>query len=260
MVELQKRGLCAPTYPVAACTLRAIQIALANPVKKPVGEGSLGARGTMQMLHSACDLQESVEFGEFKLTMSEASQWVQLKQADDSPVDACDPKIRDFFVNAWDRVSDFVLAPPPGNLLEPMEKTQKIAQPVLTRWWLVGVAAASMKQHHRVVLGASQICINTNNPNAKPNKIASGLQSLMMQDVACLDMLFLALFHSNFLTKDFEWPQAVDAVASRGCGCQQTWIPFPANPPPMLFDANRSRRAQNSDRQKLVWRLRHKPK
>jgi hypothetical protein len=47
----------------------------------------------MQMTKGSHGLQESVVFGEFKLTMSEASQWAQLKQADDSPVDACDLKI-----------------------------------------------------------------------------------------------------------------------------------------------------------------------
>jgi hypothetical protein len=47
---------------------------------------------------------------------------------------------------------------------------------------------------HEATLRASQICVNMNNANAEPNKIASGLQSLMKQDVAHLDMLFLAQF------------------------------------------------------------------
>jgi hypothetical protein len=48
--QLKKRDLCSPTYLVASCTLHAIQIALANLVKKAMGEGSLGARTMMQML------------------------------------------------------------------------------------------------------------------------------------------------------------------------------------------------------------------
>jgi hypothetical protein len=125
MEELKRRNLCTPTYLVASCTLHAIQIALANPVKKALGEGALGARAMMQMLHSACDLQESMEFGEFKLVMFEASQWVQHRhQNGDLPADACDPKTRDFLVNTWDRVNDFAL--PPEALDELMEKIQKI--------------------------------------------------------------------------------------------------------------------------------------
>ncbi len=43
-------------------------------------EGSLGARTMMQMLHSAYDLQESMEYSEFQLVMEEAKQWVEDKQ------------------------------------------------------------------------------------------------------------------------------------------------------------------------------------
>jgi hypothetical protein len=75
--QLQKRGLCNATYLIASCTLHAIQIALANPVKKDMGEGPLGARTMMQMLHSAYDLQESMEFSEFRLVRDEAKQWVE---------------------------------------------------------------------------------------------------------------------------------------------------------------------------------------
>jgi hypothetical protein len=63
--ELKKRDLRTPIYLVASCTLHAIQIALANPVKKTLGEGALvGARTMMQILHSAYDLQESMEYSE----------------------------------------------------------------------------------------------------------------------------------------------------------------------------------------------------
>jgi hypothetical protein len=60
--QLTKKDLCSPTYLVALCTLHAIQIALANLFKKAVDKGSLGARIIMQMLHSAYDLQELMEY------------------------------------------------------------------------------------------------------------------------------------------------------------------------------------------------------
>jgi hypothetical protein len=63
--QLKKRDLCSPRYLVASCILHAIQIALANPVTKAMVEDSLGARTMMQMLHSAYDLQESMEYSEF---------------------------------------------------------------------------------------------------------------------------------------------------------------------------------------------------
>jgi hypothetical protein len=72
--QLQKRDLCSPTYLVALCTLHAIQIALVHPVKNAMGKGSIGARTMMQMLHSAYNLQESMECSEFRLVMEEAKQ------------------------------------------------------------------------------------------------------------------------------------------------------------------------------------------
>lgn len=72
--QLKKRGICTPTYLVAYCMLHAIQIALANPVRS-----LLGACTIMQMLHSACNLQKSVEFSEFWLAMEEVKQWVEQK-------------------------------------------------------------------------------------------------------------------------------------------------------------------------------------
>jgi hypothetical protein len=109
--QSQKRGLCNVPYLVGSCTLHAIQIALANPVKKAMGKGSLGARTMMQMLHSAYNLQESMEFSEFRLVMDEAKQWFeqQQKQTDCLPANIYDPKIKDFLVNTWNRVNEFAL-------------------------------------------------------------------------------------------------------------------------------------------------------
>ena len=89
-------------------------------------------------------------------------------------------------------------------------KIQKTPQPVLTRWWYVGVAAAFLKKYYQIVLRATQICININDSKSRPNKIASGLQSMMKEDIAYSDMLFLAQFHTGFLTEHFDWLQGED--------------------------------------------------
>jgi hypothetical protein len=231
--QSQKRGLCNATYLVASCTLHAIQIALANPVKKAKGEGSLGARTMMQMLHSAYDLQESMEFSEFRLVMDEAKQWIeqQQEQTDGLPANIYDPKIKDFLVNTWNRVNEFAL--PQGESDELPDKIQKIPQPVLTRWWYVGVAAAFLKQYCRIVLRATQIIINLNDSKSRPNKIASGLQFIMKEDIAYSDMLFLAQFHTGFPIQHFKWLQEEDEVA-KNPGL------LPTNPGPILSYGERS--------------------
>jgi hypothetical protein len=85
MEESKRRNPCTPTHLVASCTLHA--------AKKTLGEGKLERQNMMKMLHSACNLQECVEFGEFKSTMLEAALWVQQKQDGNSPMN---PKTRAF--------------------------------------------------------------------------------------------------------------------------------------------------------------------
>jgi hypothetical protein len=182
-------------------TAHAVQIALVNPVKKAIGEGSLKARAMMQMLHSAYELQESMEYSEFRLVMEEAKQWVEDKRNDSLPA-RYDPRIKDFLLNTWNRVNEFAL--PHGESEELPHKIQKIPQPVLTRWWYVGIAAAFLKKYFQIVLGATQIYFNINDSKSRPDKIASGLQSVMKEDIAYPYMLFLAQFHTDFLTQHFQ--------------------------------------------------------
>jgi hypothetical protein len=77
---------------------------------------------------------------------------------------------------------------------------------------------------------ATQICINVDDLKSGPNKIASGLQSLMRQDVAAYsdNELFLAQqFHTNFPTQHFRWLQEEDEVANNpGFRCQQILVRY----------------------------------
>jgi hypothetical protein len=107
------------------------------------------------------------------------------------------------------------------------DKIQKIPQPVLTRWWYVQVAAAFLKQYYRIVLRATQIIINFNDSKSRLNKIASGLQSIMKEDITYSDMLFLAQSHTNFLTQHFKWLQEEDEVVQNpGFRCRQILVRY----------------------------------
>jgi hypothetical protein len=209
--ELKKRNPCTPTHLVASCTPHAVQIALAKPVKQTLGEGALGVRTTTQMLHSAYDLQELMKFSEFGIKMEESQQWVEHEINDCSPEETHNPKTKDF-LNAWDKVNECVL--PHNNGKELPQKIQT-PQSVLTRWWCIGVCTAFLKSHHDIVLRATQIAININDSESCPNKIASGLQLLLKESVACSALLFLAQFHMNFLAQHFKWFQEEDEVAKK---------------------------------------------
>jgi hypothetical protein len=77
------------------------------------------------------------------------------------------------------------------------------------------------------VLRATQIIININDSKSRPNKIASGLQSIMKEHIAYSNMLFLAQFHLDFLTQHFKGLQEEDEVAKNpGFHCQQILVRY----------------------------------
>jgi hypothetical protein len=92
--------------------------------------------------------------------MEEAKQWVKQKRNDSLHPYRYYPKIKYCLVNTQKRVNEFAL--PLGESDELPNKIQKIPQPVLTRWWYVGVAPAFLKKYYHIVLRETQICININ--------------------------------------------------------------------------------------------------
>ena len=65
--ELLKVGVANPSrYVVIACTLHALQLAFANAMKGVYGEGALGKRNLLQLVHSCYDLQECLPGKEFQ--------------------------------------------------------------------------------------------------------------------------------------------------------------------------------------------------
>ena len=58
---LKDLNLTEEEYSVANCTLHALQMAFANPVKEIFGEGGLDRRNVMQLIHSCYDLQSCFE-------------------------------------------------------------------------------------------------------------------------------------------------------------------------------------------------------
>jgi hypothetical protein len=65
--ELGKLDLCSPVYFVAPCTLHGMNLIFANSVKAVFGEGGLGYRNAMQLLHCLYDLVGRYEHHELQL-------------------------------------------------------------------------------------------------------------------------------------------------------------------------------------------------
>jgi hypothetical protein len=200
---LRIKGLCDNYYLIASCSLHAIQLVLSNPVKAAFGEGDIEKANLLQMLHSVYDLQECVELGEFRGYFKQARSW--SKEFLHVPYTA--EKHNDFS-DAWALVKSFCQF----SFVDVMhiKEPQKVPAPVLTRWWYVGVAANYLWHHFLVVFRLTQTIINLHGSDSKPNKIASGLQSMMRSREFYTDLCFMRGFHLAFMNNHFKWLQDTD--------------------------------------------------
>lgn len=127
---------------------------LANAIKRAPGEGGLGKRNVMQMSHSVCDLQESVDIEEWRHALTRANEHClsfNANTADDKHFDVAHRKMMEF--------CEFEIKPidldanTTGTILAMMKA------PVLTRWWTVGVGADYLFACHLQMLGVCQMLI-----------------------------------------------------------------------------------------------------
>ena len=207
--SLNSRGLCNTNYKVAGCCIHTFQLTLKNPVEKVLGEGGLGMRNLLQMLHAVYDMQQSLEYEEFIEVMNESISFVKRVQAD-SDFDYGDSAYDVIFKERMDHVIDFYddfkchrfFFASKGKRSAAIKKMQA---PVLTRWWYVGEACKYVWKLFPVILKATQIVINVY--SGKPNKIASGLQPLLLERDIFTDLALVKCYHSAYFEKHLKWLQ-----------------------------------------------------
>ena len=211
--SLNSRGLCNTNYKVAGCSIHTFQLTLKNPVEKVLGEGGLGARNLMQLIHAVYDMQQSLEQEEFVEVMNESISFVKRVQADadfdygNSSYDAIFKERMEHVISFYDdfRSGRFFFAAKGKR-----SSTIKMMQaPVLTRWWYIGEACKYVWQLYPVILKATQIVINVY--SGKPNKIASGLQPLLLEQNLFTDLALVKCYHSAYFERHMKWLQgAID--------------------------------------------------
>jgi len=201
--ELSKLNLCAADCVIAACSIHALQLQLANAAKQVLGEGGLGKRNAMQMLHSLYDLQESMDVEEWRHALIIATDYCLAfddATADDKHFAVAYRKIKGYYqfeIIAVDRNAKLE-----GTLL------QKIQAPVLTRWWTVGVGADFLFSYYLQMLRVCQVIINRYKSDSRSNTIASGLYALMTDPNNLADLVLIKCFHYSFIRKHLDWMQA----------------------------------------------------
>jgi len=197
--ELDKLNLCAPDYIIAACSIHGPQLQLTNAAKRAIGEGGLGKRNAMQMLHSVCDLQESIGIEEWRHALMRANEhcvgFVDDKADNKHFAAAC------MMIEAC---YDFEVTPIDPEAYIAGTMLAMIQAPVLTRWWTVGVGASYSFKCYLQVLRVCQILINRCKSDSRTNTIASGLYALMTDPNSLADLVSMKCFHCSFIRKHLD--------------------------------------------------------
>ena len=203
---LHEKELCRNNYKVAGCTIHTFQLTLKNPVEKIFGEGGLGVKNMMQMLHAVYDMQESLEFQEYVEFTKE------LQQSGTEDFDYGEGVYDKEFGDRMSKLAGFYRDFQSVCFFEG-KKITKMPAPILTRWWYVGEGCSFVWQYYPAILKATQIIINVY--ARKPNKIASGLQPLLLEQEIFADLCFVKCYHSAYFKRHMKWLQSSEDLSNR---------------------------------------------
>jgi len=91
-----------------------------------------------------------------------------------------------------------------------MLKFKRLEEPVLSRWWLVEICAASFKESKGVLKKVMVAIRNSSPANSACNKITSCTLNLMMTPVIINDLEMLIAFHKALISPHFKFLQLGD--------------------------------------------------
>jgi hypothetical protein len=161
-------------YLVASCTIHNLMTSLTNPVTNLLGVGGLSERTTLQVCHCVYDLQKHYGLETFAK----------------------------FGEKAWHKLYPGVAFP------EVLGKT--LQEPVMSRWWTVAVASDILVTYWEFFKHVAGAVVSMTKTDQADNKIASGLYSLLGEDMLYSDTCLLADFHKDFLNLHLKFYQGTD--------------------------------------------------
>ena len=96
------------------------------------------------------------------------------------------------------------------------KKFRKIPQPVLTRWWFVGIAVRQLLEDWEIWKELMRVTRNDPLSNNKAlNDIASSNKSLMEEPMIISDLHLVAAFHNFWMVPHFTFLQRGDDIRKR---------------------------------------------
>ena len=178
--ELKKLDLCTPDFLVLSCSLHNLQTCLRNAVVEHLDEGG------------------KTEKGEFKRNVMQLLHGMYNVQ---TYLEGSELKQK------WNIIC---------HKLDITKKFKRLPQPVLTRWWYVGVCAACLLEDLEVWEALMQGIRNDPSSSGHAiNDIASSNKSLLQEPMILSDLRLLDAFHKFWVTPHFKFLQGGDLVSNK---------------------------------------------
>ena len=229
--KLRPLGLCFPQgYLIANCCIHSLQIQLKNAVVAAFGEGALDKINATQLIHTAYRLQESIDNDQWRHMLFKSSEFVcnydpavDNGGPEEAGISAAEKNKR-CFLQSFAKIyafSQYFKKPAP---VDPTTAGvwfrtiySKLAAPILTRWWTVGVASSYVFDCYLILFHACQTVVNMYPSTHTPYAIASDLFSMMSNQETFLDIALVRGFHKAYINKHLDWMQScVDLTSTQG--------------------------------------------
>jgi len=214
-------NVCAPREEclIASCSLHALQLQLGNAIKTTFGEGAPDKVNCMQLIHSAFRLQEPLNSDEWRHVLQKSSDFVVSFDptsivTDQATIDSMSvaDQNRNKFLIKHNKVlafhPAFKKASADPDRLYKQTVLQKMQQPILTRWWTVGVGSSFVFDCCLALFHACQTVVNAHNSDRTPCMIASHLCSMMSDQENFIDVTLIRCFHKACMFPHFDWFQS----------------------------------------------------
>ena len=186
--ELKGAMLCVLVgYIVIACTLHCLQLCFSKPILEILGDGGIemheNKRTAMQCFLAVYNLQN--------VWCPSLCVWEYFVKKEKAQI------------GSNDDVKDI---------------TKVLQKPVLTRWWTVGVAAMRIICHRKISIKICELIIKQHGSSDGFGKCASGVYSVLKEDMIYGDICLITAFHDYFMSMHFSWLQkgAPDIVGTPG--------------------------------------------
>jgi hypothetical protein len=143
----------------------------------------------------------------WKVHVKEALKFMEEHVGNEGTALVTETEADQFFTDKWLTVMAF------RNFSSTLEEAdakacmRKLQAPVLTRWWTVGQGSHLAWKIWLLLLRITQSVINCHPTRAKQNKIASGLQPLLLEPDIFSNLVLIDCFHTAFFCPHLDWIQ-----------------------------------------------------